>query len=145
MTADNFSDILKELIDATGLSLRQLGKLSKVSHVQYGKYLAGSYPTHKVALRISNYFKVSFDYLFGVSTKNNYEPNRKINFTNFVSKYEKILKQNNITHYKFVQEFDLSESCLRHWKYGNKPTIANLIIIAKNLYSSIDYLIGLTD
>lgn len=137
-----FSEILKELIEDKGLSLRKLAAASNVSAVQYGKYLKGAYPNIDVAVRIANYFKCSLDYLFGISDVNKYEGEMCYNLSYFVEKYEKLLKENKITHWKFSKETGLSESCLRHWKYGQEPRMESLIIIAKNLSASLDYLVG---
>lgn len=139
---EKFSDILKDLIYEKGLSLRKLSKESDVSAVQYSKYLRGAYPTIEVAMRIVKYFNCSLDYLFGLSDKREGGERDKVDMSKFIPRYLDLLKQNNITHWKFAKQYNLSESCLRHWKYGEIPKIESLIIIAKNLSSSIDYLIG---
>ena len=51
-----FADVLKDLIEDKGLSLRKLATESGVSAVQYGKYLKGVYPKIFVAERIARYF-----------------------------------------------------------------------------------------
>ena len=140
---EDFKDILKELINEQGLSLRKLAENSKVSANQYSKYLKGSFPSIKVAIRIAQYFKCSLDYLFGLSNEKVCKNYREFSLQIFIEKYLKLLDKNNITHYKFAQENNLSESCLRHWKYGDIPKTETLFIIASKLYSSIDYLIGL--
>lgn len=140
-----FQEILKELITQKGLSLRTLSKESKVSAVQYSKYLRGAFPTIDVAIRIANYFNCSLDYLFGVSNINIVKSYKEYNISKFLERYENLLKTNNTTHYKFAKTNNLSESCLRHWRYGQTPKIESLIIIAINLSTSIDYLIGRID
>lgn len=137
-----FQEILKELIAEKSISLRTLSKESGVSAVQYSKYLHGAYPTIDVAIKIANYFNCSLDYLFGVSNVNIFKTYKDYNIKDFVERYKKLLETNNTSHYKFAKTHNLSESCLRHWKYGQIPKIESLIIIAINLSSSIDYLIG---
>ena len=138
---DKFADILADLIKEKGLSLRKIASLSNVSATQYGKYLKGAYPTIEVAVRISDFFCCSLDYLFGINDNNVYS-NTNYDLSKFIPRYLKLLKENDITHWKFAKENDLSESCLRHWKYGETPKIESLIKIATSLSSSIDYLIG---
>jgi transcriptional regulator with XRE-family HTH domain len=140
-----FSDILKDLIDESDLSLRKLATQSNVSANQYSKYLRGSFPTIDVAVRIANYFDCSLDYLFGLTDVKKHCVFRNCDLSLFVCRYIELLKDNDITHWKFAQKYGLSESCLRHWKCGEIPKIESLIIIASNLYCSLDYLVGRTD
>ena len=137
-----FSDILKDLIEEEGKSLREIARLSGVSATQYGKYLKGANPTINVAEKIVKYFDCSFDYLFGLSEEKSNKTFHKVNMEGFVDKYLHLLKQNQTTNWKFSKQFNLSESNLRHWEYGNLPKIETLVVIARELNSSIDYLVG---
>ena len=142
---ENFSEILNDLIIESGLSLRKLATQSNVSAIQYSKYLRGVCPSIDVVVRIANYFDCSVDYLFGLSDKKSIKHFDSYNLTVFVDRYKECLEQNNISHWKFAQKYGLSESALRHWQYGDSPSIASLVTIAKNLSVSIDYLIGRTN
>lgn len=139
---DKFSEILKDLIDEKGLSLRGLSKESGVSAVQYSRYLKGVYPTVLVATKIADYFGVSLDYLFGLTDNVSCKQYTKPNLSLFLPRYIEALKRSNITHWKLSQKTELSESALRHWKSGDTPRMENLVIIALNLSSSLDYLVG---
>lgn len=57
----------------------------------------------------------------------------QFNLTRFINKYEKLLDDNNITHWAFSKKYNLSESCLRHWRNGEYPSISSLILISVNL------------
>ena len=138
----NFSDILSDLIEEKGLSLRKVAIESKVSAIQYSKYLRGNYPTVDVAVRIADYFNCSLDYLFGVSDQKHIVTYKGYDLSVFLPRYQNTLMENKITHWKFAKNYGLSESTLRHWKYGETPSIPSLILIATNLSVSIDYLIG---
>ena len=142
---EKFSEILNDLIIDKGLSLRKLAEDSGISANQYSKYLKGSIPTIPVAIRIANYFKHSIDFLFGLVDEVQYIPQFDYDLSKFVHRYEQILKTNKTTHWKFAKKYGLSESSLRHWRYGDVPKIESLIIIALNLSTSIEYLIGRTD
>lgn len=139
---EKFSEILKDLIDEKGLSLRKLAKESGVSAVQYGRYLKDTYPTVLVATKIAKYFCVSLDYLFGITDTISTKTLGDANPTLFLPRYYEALKSANITHWKLSQKTDLSESALRRWRSGDTPSMESLVIIALNLSSSIDYLVG---
>ncbi|MBQ7977832.1 MAG: helix-turn-helix transcriptional regulator [Clostridia bacterium] len=141
---EKFSDILKDLIEEKGKSLRQLAIDSGVSANQYSKYLRGSFPTLEVAVKIANYFNCSLDYLFGLTETFNHDKYRSkdVELKVFVPRYLKELEYINLSHYKFSQLHNVSESNLRHWQYGDVPKIETLIFLSKNLSTSIDYLVG---
>ena len=140
----SLSENLRDLIIESGLSLRKLAEQSKVSATQYSMYLRGTLPTIDAACRICLYFDCSLDYLCGISDKN-HKGLGNYDLTDFIAKYLNLLKENNTTHWKFSKEYDISESCLRHWKAGQIPKLETVIKIAKNLSTSIDYLVGRTD
>lgn len=143
---EKFSDILNDLITDKNMSLRKLAEDSGISANQYSKYLKGAIPTIPVAVRIANYFHHSIDFLFGlIDEKEDYHPQFEYDLSKFVNKYISLLEYNKTTHWKFAKKHGLSESSLRHWKYGDIPKIESLIIIAVNLSTSIEYLIGRTD
>lgn len=135
---------LEELITTSGLSLRQLSKLSGVSAMQYSRYLKGSIPTIDITLKIAKYFDCSLDYLFGLSEqkKDNRFKTYDYNISKFVENYQKLLKENNISNYSFMKKSGFDESIIRHWKAGSTPRLDVIYFIAKELGGSIDQLIG---
>ncbi len=140
---EEFKEILKELIDETNLSLRQLGKLSSVSAVQYSRYLNGAVPTIDVVLKIAKYFNCTLDYLFGLTDKRQGKfKSYNYNISKFVDNYKKLLSANKTTNYKFMKSANFDESILRHWQSGSKPRLDVVYYIAKNLGGSMDELIG---
>jgi len=139
---DKFADILKDLIDGTGMSVRQISLESGVSSVQLGRYLKGALPILRVAIKIADYFNCSLDYLFGLTDINKTNNYSEYNHELFMERYLKVLEDNNISHFKFCQFAGLSESTLRHWRYGEMPKIETLIVIAQKFSISLDYLIG---
>lgn len=140
---EKFKDILKDLIiDDGNKSLRTLSKLINVSAFQLGKFLKGSMPNINNALKISNYFNVSLDYLFGLINDKTCKNLKNKNMDVFVNRYEQALKNNNLTNNAFCKISSVSESSLRRWKNGEEPRLESLIEIAEKLSTSIDYLIG---
>ena len=139
-----FIENLRDLITETNKSLRQLAVESNVPAMQFSRYLNGSIPTIETTLKIAKYFECSLDYLFGLS--NDKETNKyktyDYDISKFLGNYDKLLKQNNITHYKFMKSSGYDESVIRHWKSGSIPRLDIIYSIAKNLGGSMDNLIG---
>lgn len=141
---EDFKEILNELVSKTGLSLRDLAKVSGVSAMQYSRYLRGYIPTIKVTLKIAKYFDCSVDYLFGLDNKINNQKYKTYYYdiSNFVCKYKKLLKANNTSNFKFAQHVFFDESALRRWEKGAEPRLDIIFTIAKELGGSMDDLIG---
>ena len=139
-----FIENLRDLITETNKSLRQLAVESNVPAMQFSRYLNGSIPTIETTLKIAKYFECSLDYLFGLSSSK--ETNKYTTYdydiSKFLANYDKLLKQNNTTHYKFMKASGYDESIIRHWKSGSIPRLDIIYYIAKNLGSSMDNLIG---
>lgn len=138
-----FVDNLKELIMESSLSLRKLAKESGVTATQYSRYLKGSIPTVNITVKIAKYFNCSLDYLFGISSvRQNHFTSYNYDIAKFVENYQKLLCENNVTHYKFIKSLGFDESTIRHWKAGSVPRMDIVYLIAKSLNGSIDELIG---
>ena len=137
-----FQEILEDLILEKKMSLRNLEKESGVLAMSFSKYLKGSIPSIDISVKLANYFNCSLDYLFGVSESRESNFSSSYDLEVFIPRYEKALKENKTSHWKFCKATGLNESTLRHWKYGEKPSMNSLVIIATNLSTSIDYLVG---
>jgi len=112
--------------------------------MQYSRYLRDSIPTIEVVLRIAKFFDCSIDYLFGLDDSKKLKQYKTYNYdiSKFLPRYLELLKENNISHYKFSLNQPFNESILRHWQAGRIPRLDILYIIANHFGSSIDYLIG---
>lgn len=130
---EKFSEILKDFVLESGKSLRQIEKESGVASSQISRYLKNTIPSLEIAIKLSQYFNCTLDYLFGLSDMQGQASTEQFNLTGFINKYEKLLDDNNITHWAFSKKYNLSESCLRHWKNGEYPSISSLILISVNL------------
>ena len=141
---EDFIDNLKDLITESNKSLRKLAEESGVSAMQYSRYLKGSIPTIEITIKIAKYFNCSLDYLFGLNNNKDVNKYKTYNFdiSQFISNYQKLLMQNNITHFQFIKNSGFDESVIRHWKSGSIPRLDIVYYIAKNLGGSIDDLIG---
>lgn len=111
--------------------------------MQYSRYLKDSIPTIDVTLKIAKYFDCSLDYLFGSSNTMESKKYTTYNYdiSQFLANYEKLLNQNNLTHYKFIKTIGYDESIIRHWKSASITRLDIIYYIAKNLGGSMDNLI----
>jgi len=136
-----FAEVLLELIEERGLSLRKLEHECGVTSSQLSKYLKGFMPSVFVAVRLANYFGVTLDFLFGLEDENRWSGELVLDVDGFVSRYEGMLDKFNMSHYKIAKKTSLSESSLRRWRKGHVPSTEALVIIAETLSISIDYLV----
>ena len=137
----SFSEILKDLILENGKSLRNIGLESGIPHSQLSRYIRNTIPKVEVSIKLAKYFNCTLDYLFGLTDERKRFEN-KYDFSKFISRYQKLLEENNTTHWKFSHQVNISESSIRQWKKGQIPKMETIIIIAENLSTSIDYLLG---
>lgn len=69
-----FGTKLKQLREERGLTQKELAKGMELSPSMISMYEAGgSYPSVEILIRLSHYFRVSTDYLLGVSDSNGYD------------------------------------------------------------------------
>lgn len=140
---EKFADILKDLmLDRHIKSIRELGRLTKIPATYFSQYFKGRIPTIDIAIKLSNFFNVSLDYLFGLSTDKSCRGYQGKNLSVLLDRYKQALKNNNTTNWLFCKKYNLSEANWRHWRAGQEPKLETLIVIADKLSISIDYLIG---
>ena len=136
-----FAEVLKDLVFESGKSLRTIGIESGIPHSQLSRYVRTTIPKFEISLKLASYFDCSLDYLFGLSdSKGKFYG--KYDITKFVPRYLKLLEDNGTTHWKFSHQYNFSESGIRQWKHGIVPKMETVVIIAENLGTSIDYLLG---
>lgn len=140
-----FSEIFKELCIENNTNPKQIARNLKIEDSTLYKYLSGTLPRVKNAVLLANYFNCSLNYLFGIDDIPNAVNFKKtFNLKLFFPRYEKLLKENNKTHFAFCKTAGLNFSNLYYWKHGRVPYFDILEKIARNLNCSIDYLVGRT-
>ena len=94
----NFGENLCEIMKEKKLSTIDIKNLIGISTTQTGRYLSGNYePTLKNAIKISNFFNYSLDFLLGLDDiPNRYEKFNHVSFEKFIERYHKLMKDNNI-------------------------------------------------
>ena len=143
----NLADNLKDLCIDRNLNIKQLAKLVKIQDSLLYKYVnENTLPTINNLVKLSNFFNCSINFLVGLTdnkNQNNYLAtyDKKL----FYPRYDKLLKENNLSHYELCKKLGLSMSSLRNWKNGGIPYLDTLIKLSQYFDVSIDYLIGRCD
>lgn len=141
-----FVEVLKDLLLEHGIGIQELSKGTGIDDSVLYDHIHGSIPQIKYAVSIANYFNCSLNYLMGLDEfpndtefKNNYD----VSF--FSDRYDGLLQENNVTHYKLTKLCGLNYSSHYAWRRGATPSMNSLITIANYFGTSIDYLIGRSD
>lgn len=139
----DFLNSLTEFMIINNKSIQDISKETKIEDSVLYDYLTGSIPKLTHAVTLANYMNCSLNYLMGIDDSPN-----KVKFKNsydisvFSARYDALLKQNKVTHYKLCREVGLNYSSHYGWQHGSTPSLTSLIIIAKYFDVSIDYLVG---
>lgn len=140
---NSVKETIEDFLIKENCSERELARRIGISNSQIVRYKNGVFPEFKPAVKIANYFHCTLDYLFGLD--DSFKSIKKtliLDEYNFINKYEKLLKDNHISHYKLCQKISICETSLRIWKKHRLPSTIAVIEIAKYFGVSIDYLVG---
>ena len=99
------------------------------------------YPTIHTLLKISNYLKVTPDYLLELSDENDFKEDYTFDSERFYLNLTKILKFKNMSGRIFCKELNYSKDNLLRWKKGTVPSTLNLIQISSYFEISISELL----
>ena len=136
----NFNERLKELMFDKGMSAEQLAHAVGVSRTTAYRWTSElSQIRYSNLIKVADYFECLIEYLIGRS-----EDDTKIipkPYPDFVEQVRKIMREQNISTYKFEKISKFKYSYLVAWKQ-HEPTLQTLIDLADILGCSIDYLIG---
>ena len=142
----NFDVIFKDIMIENDTNVQQVSKNTGIDDSHLYNYLHGALPEIRNAVKLANEFNCSINYLMGLD-----EEPHQTKFDNtydislFSNRYDDLLKEHNITHYKLYREKGLNYSSHYAWQHGAEPAMSSLIIIAQYFDVSIDYLVGRTN
>lgn len=138
-----FTENFVDLCEAKNLSQEELANAIGINQSQISRYFKGILPDTKTIVKICDYFNCSIDYLVGLSDEVNYKHNLPgFDKKAFYNEYQKLLTQNNMSHYKLAQKKVVCETSLRLWKRGTLPKFEVLCNIAYELGGSVDKMLG---
>lgn len=102
---------------------------SIVSRDTFYKY-RHRYPSVCTLLKISNYLKVTPDYLLELSDENDFKEDYTFDSARFYLNLDKILKSKNISGRNFCKALNYSKDNVSRWKKGTVPSVSSLIQIS---------------
>ena len=136
----NFQERLTELLQDNNLTKQQFAKnINKRLSTINEYFLNDYYPQAELAITIAKYFKISLDYLFGLSDK---KENTNNNNKPFFENFDTLVKNNKKSILNTMLGMNFKEANYYRWKSGLIPKTNNLLTIAKYFDISLDYLIG---
>lgn len=140
---DRFIELVNELDINTKTEAAEMIGLTYATFVKIYNY--GILPSVPVIIRIADFFKISVDYLLGISDKETYY--EAANPVSFQMRLEDLRKQRSIsTVYELSQRTHIHRNNIAQWyKKDYLPTIDDLLILANLFNVSVDYLVGRTD
>lgn len=139
---NSFQENLKELMEINGLTVSDLEKATGVNHTGIYDYLDGKYiPDVNCAAKIADYFKCSFDYLFGFTES--YIPYEYTYGADIKSRVKAAIDKSGFSRYKVAQLTNTSQNQVCSWYHGKViPKLVSLVALATVLNCSLDYLAG---
>ena len=148
MTIMIYSNRLKELREEKNISQQDIAKYLKIDNSLYAKYEKEYYVIPIKHLNtLSNYFNISFDYLFGLTNKLNYKENvNEIDSLKSGNRIKEFRKENKITQERLASELNMARSALANYERGRNVIATPFLYSISSIYLiSADYLLGKID
>lgn len=140
-----FQDRLKDLMIENNLNNLQLSKRLNISSTTVNDYFNKEYyPEINISISMSKLFDCSLDFLFGLSdtVEKRYDFKYDKMLTNFVNNVQKLLQRKGMSIATFMKEVGMGEFTFYRWKRGKFPKTSKLVVIARYLDISIDFLLA---
>lgn len=100
-----FTENFTDLFVRTGLTKHKFAELIGIDHCLIADYLNGTIPLLRNVIKICDYFNCSFDFIVGLTTDFSYTNLQKgYKKDCFFNEYQKLLNDNNTTHYFFAKK-----------------------------------------
>ena len=136
-----FVDNLKELMIENNIDTKTLSNKTGIKlSTLYFYFEYKTLPDIKNAIKLSEFFNCSIDYLLGLT--DTIDVNNEHFSDKFIENYNYLLKSKNTTNYKVCNDLKLNRNSIYNWRKGQIPKTVNLIEIAKYFEVSIDFLVG---
>lgn len=144
----NYGKVLLKLREEHNLKQNQVADILNIDHTQYSHYEV-EYRTIPIKhlITLSDYYKVSLDYIFEFTDKKNYT-NRisGINKKEAGIRLRNFRKANNLTQEKIATFLNTTKAVICNYEKGrNLISTPFLYQLCKKYNVSADYLLGKTD
>ena len=129
------------------LKQKDIANILDIPEDRYSKYERG---INDISLnrcnKLANFYKVSFDYLLGISNHNSYIGDKKINLTLLCKRLLELRKEYNLSQTDLGQKVGFPQTTYSYYENGKSiPTTFKLCYIAQFYNISFDYLVGRTN
>lgn len=96
---------------------------------------------------LANYYKVTFDYMLGLTrNKNTTDRDLLVDWTLFSERLAKLRKDAKLSQKQVSEKLGFAQQTYSHFEVGDrKPTTLKVVIIAQFYNKSVDYILGRTD
>ena len=142
---NQFQESLHDLMSENKLNRVMLAKAVGVTSTTInGFFNYDYYPQIELAIKLSNYFDCSIDYLFGLTDVKTKEYDLDMNkvMQNFNDNISSMLKSSGVSNAKAMRDMGMGEFTLYRWRRGMFPKTVTLIAVAKCFGVSVEYLLG---
>ena len=142
---NQFQESIQDLMNEHKLNRVMLAKAVGVTSTTInGFFNYDYYPQIELAIKLSNYFDCSIDYLFGLTDVKTKEYDLDMNkvMQNFNDNISSMLKSSGVSNGKAMRDMGMGEFTLYRWRRGMFPKTVTLIAVAKYFGVSVEYLLG---
>ena len=135
----DFITVVQDILEEQGKTTEDLFVNKIVSKDTFYKYKQRN-PSLPTLIKIANYLKVSIDYMYELSDKNNFMPYTK-NQTGFFDTLINLINSSNISIRQFCKDLNYAKDNVLRYKKGVQPSVRTLFEIAKYFNCTIDDLL----
>ena len=135
----DFITIVQNILQEQGRTVEDLFKENVISKNTFYKYRNRN-PNLQTLIKIANYLKVSVDYMYEISDKNNFIPYSK-DQSLFYEKLVNLIKASKISIRQFCKDLHYAKDNVIRYKKGVEPSIRTLFEISQYFDCSIDDLL----
>ena len=137
------SESLKELMNERGLNQTSLAVAMNTSSSKMSSYITGKRaPNYDTFVALIEFFNCSADFLLGLQDY----PCEDIKYKHVCpinERFRTLLQERELSQYAFIKETKISWGVFYNWLAGkSKPSVDNLVKVAKYFDCSVDYLLG---
>ena len=140
-----FAERLSELLTERNMRPAHLAKELGVTNKVISRYVNGErIPDLRMAIRLSEYFQCSIDFLLGRSDEGiGYKPKAVISFK---ERLPYLMEFFHVTKYRLAKETPINESVIYDWQNGlYSPSLDSIIILADYFECTVEFIIGRED
>ncbi len=143
----NYSEILKKMREEKALSNIDMGKILGISDSMYSRYeKQNQIIPVKYLDTLSKFFKVSIDYLLGITNIKEYKKSGTINLEKSVVRLKEFRKENNLTQIELAKILNVANGTIANYERARNVIATPFLYEICSKYSiSADYLLGKID